>query len=269
MPKLRDWQRAMRASLIAREPAVVESLADSVSLADGVPADRLDIYRNTIFSGLTRALRLAYPAVDRLVGGDFFDATADIFIRTHLPRAAYLDQYGDAFPDFLQGFAPAGSLPYLADVAWLECAVNGALHAADEMPLELAQLAAVAAEDQGRVSFRARASVRLVRTQYPADDIWRAVLNRDDEALAALDLDTGPVFLLVERAEDGIQVIRMQEPAWRFLAALCSGEPLRTAVEAAPDIDAPSALAAYLAADRFVAFTLSASVTEQTREIAA
>jgi hypothetical protein len=265
MPKLRELQRSMQASLIERESAVIESLAD------GVSADRLDIYRNTIFSGLTRALRLAYPAVDRLVGGEFFHGAADIFIRTHLPRAAYLDQYGDAFPGFLRDFAPAASLPYLAEVARLEWAVNGALHAADEAPLELGQLAAVPPQHQGRVSFRfrARASVRLVRTHYSADAIWRAVLNSDEPALAALDLAAGPVFLLVERGEDGIEVNRLQEPAWRFLAALCGGEPLDTAVEAAGDIDAPSALAAHLAAGRFVAFTLTAHETTETREAAA
>lgn len=263
MQTLREWQRAMRASLIAGEPAVTESLAPDVS------ADRLDIYRNTIFSGLTRALRLAYPAVERLVGTEFFDGAADIFIRTHLPRAAYLDQYGDTFPAFLQSFAPATSLPYLADVARLEWAVNGALHAADEMPLELAQLATVAAEDQGCITFRARASIILLRTHYPTDAIWRAVLNCDDEALAGLDLGTGPVFLLVERGEDGTEVIRMQEPAWRFLSALCAGDVLQSAVKAGRDIDAPSALAEHLAAGRFVAFALRAPATEQTREIAA
>ena len=111
MPTLLEWQRAMRASLVQRDAAVIVG-----SLADGAAADRLDIYRNTIFSGLIRTLRLAYPAVERLVGTEFFDGAADIFIRAHLPRAAYLDQYGDTFPDFLRDFAPAASLPYLADV---------------------------------------------------------------------------------------------------------------------------------------------------------
>ncbi|MBX6329097.1 MAG: putative DNA-binding domain-containing protein [Pseudolabrys sp.] len=263
MQTLRDWQYAMRASLIGREPAITQSLAR------GVSADRLDIYRNTIFSALTRALRLAYPATERLVGADFFDGAADIFIRTHLPRTAYLDQYGDEFPDFLQSFAPAARLPYLADVARLEWAVNRALHAVDETTFELAQLAAVGAEDRGRVRFRPRASISLLRTQYPADHIWRAVLNRDDKALAAIDLRTGPVFLLIERGEDGMEVIRMQEPAWRFLSALCKGEPLEAVIEAARDIDAPTALAEHLAAGRFVAFTLSVPAMEKTREILA
>ena len=264
MLTLLEWQRAMRASLVQRDFAVIVG-----SLADGAAADRLDIYRNTIFSGLIRTLRLAYPAVERLVGSKFFDGAADIFIRAHLPRAAYLDQYGDTFPDFLRDFAPAASLPYLVDAARLEWAVNGALHAADESPLELAQLAAIPAEDHGRVCFHAHPSVRLLRVDYPVDDIWRAVLNGDDDALTTLDLASGPVCLLVERNATGIEVIRLQELRWRFLAALCTGVPLSSAVEVAKDIDAPSALGAHLAAGRFVAFTLSAHETAEPQVTAA
>src|SRR5712692_5131765 len=115
MPTLLELQRAMRVSLLERESAEIVG-----SLADGVQPDRLDIYRNTIFSGLTRALRLAFPAVERLVGDEFFAGASDAFIREHLPRAAYLDLYGGEFPDFLSRFLPATSLPYLAGVARLD-----------------------------------------------------------------------------------------------------------------------------------------------------
>jgi Putative DNA-binding domain len=250
MPTLLELQRAMRASVVEGEPA-----AFVLSLATGVPADRLDIYGNTIFSGLTKALRLAFPAVERLVGAEFFGGAADAFIRQHLPRAAYLDQYGGEFPDFLGRFPPATSLSYLADVAALEWAMNCALHAPDETPLELSQLAILTPQDQGRVSFRAHPSVSLLRSDFPIDDIWRAVLSGDDHALAALDLAAGPVFVLVERGATGIEVTRMEKPAWKFLDALCRGEPLHSAIDSATDLDAPCLLAEHLAVGRFVAFT--------------
>lgn len=251
MPTLLEVQHVMRAGLIERETAAIVA-----SLATGVGPDRLDIYRNTIFFGLTRTLRLAFPAVERLVGAEFFDGAADVFIREHLPRAACLDQYGGEFPDFLNRFPPAASLSYLADVAWLEWAVNCALHAADEAPADFSQLAALPLEDQCRVSFRAQSSVRLLRSDFPVDDIWRAVLNGDDQAMAALDLTAGPVLLLVERGVTGIEVTRMRDSAWRFLQALCRREPLHSAIASAADGDAPSLLAEHLAAGRFVAFTL-------------
>ena len=252
MPTLLELQRDMRAGLIEREVGPIAQ-----SLADGLGTERLVIYRNTILTGLTRALRLAFPAIERLVGGEFFETAADAFIAEQLPRVAFLDQYGREFPDFFSRFPPAASLPYLTDVASLEWAVNCALHAPDETPLELSQLAAVAAEDQYRVSFRAHTSVGLVRSNFPVDDIWRAVLTRDDRAIVALNLAAGPVFLLVARGEAGLEVARMEESAWRFVEALCRSEPLFCAINAAPGLDATNLLAEQIARGRFVAFALN------------
>ena len=132
MTTLLDLQRAMRASLVDRDDGAIAAL-----LADGVTADRLNIYRNTFVTGVTKALRLTYPAVHRLVGAEFFEGAAAIFIAQHPPQAAWLDEYGAEFADFVRDFEPAASLPYLADVARLEWAVSRALHAADEPPLDL------------------------------------------------------------------------------------------------------------------------------------
>jgi hypothetical protein len=261
MPALLELQRAMRASIVELDAsAIVESLAT------GSEPDRLDIYRNTIFFALTRALRLAFPAVELLVGGEFFASAADAFIREYLPRAAYLDLYGGEFPDFLSRFPPAISLPYLADVARLEWAVNRALHAPDETPLDLSRLAALVPDDQGRVSFRVHPSVSLLRSDFPVDDFWRAVLNSDDQALADLDFTSGPAFLLIERGPTGVEVTRLKKPAWRFLDVLCRSEPLFSAIDSADDIDAPGLLAEHLAAGRFVAFSLDANKASASPE---
>ena len=42
-------------------------------------------------------------------------------------------------------------------------------------------------------------SVSLLRVNYPVDAIWRGVLAGDDAALAAVDLASGPVAMLVQR----------------------------------------------------------------------
>ena len=253
MPTLRELQNAMCRSLVQQDDEAVSPL-----LADGVAPDRLDIYRNTILSGLTKALRLSFPAVQRLVGADFFDGAARLFILEHPSRAAYLDLYGEEFPEFLRKFPPAASLTYLADVARLEWAVNCAIHACDVVPLELAELAAIKAEDQSRVGFVAHPSVHLLRTHYPVDHIWQAVLAGDEGTLTSLSVDSGPICLLVERRTTGVEVVRLDEPAWHFLTALCAGRPLQAALDMATDFDAPTALAEHLAVGRFVAFELTA-----------
>lgn len=249
MPTLLDVQRAMRASLVdCDDDAAAALLAES--------PDRLNIYRNTFMVGVTKALRLAYPAVRRLVGGDFFDGAASLFIARCPPRAAYLDQYGADFPEFLSHFQPAATLAYLADVARLEWAVNRALHAADAVPLDLARLAALAPAEQARVAFVPHSSITLLRADYPADLIWRGVLSADDAALGAIDLNSGPVHLLVERLAAGVQVSCLEQPAWRFAGALCEGRPLEAALAEAPESRGDRLLAEHLAAGRFVGFRL-------------
>jgi hypothetical protein len=265
MPTLLELQHAIRRSLVQGGDEAVSAL-----LAADIAHDRLDIYRNTIIAGLTKSLRLSFPAVQRLVGADFFDGAARLFIAEHPPRAAYLDLYGDEFPDFLREFPPAASLAYLPDVARLEWAVNCAIHARDVEPLELAALAAIQPEDQGGVSFVAHPSVHLLRADYPVDHIWQAVIAADDRALAALDVDAGAVCLLVERRATGIEVVRLDEPAWRFMADICAGRPLQLALDSAADFDCAAALAEHLAFGRLIACKFAASdATPSSHEFAA
>ena len=259
MPSLRDVQDAVRRSLIAGDAAVAELV-----VGDGVaPAERLDIYRNGFVGVATRALRLNYPAILRLVGDDFFDATAQAFVTEHPPASAWLDQYGETFADFLEVWPAARSVPYLADVARLEWAVGCALHAADADALDataLASLAALAPDAQANVRFIPHPALHLVHVAFPADTIWRAVLGRDDAALAAIDLAAGPRWLRVERSDAGVEVVPMRPAEWRLTQALRAGRSLQQALDASgdlPDVDAPMSIAQHLAAGRFTGFRLT------------
>src|SRR6266852_5083556 len=98
MPPLLDLQRAIHRSLARGEDGEISAHL----VADGTePAERLGIYRNTLESALTAALRLSYPAVERLVGSEFFEGAARLFIKEQRPQNAYLDEYGAGFPEFL------------------------------------------------------------------------------------------------------------------------------------------------------------------------
>jgi hypothetical protein len=248
-PSLPELQRALgRAVARGEKHAVIPHL-----LADGIaPSERLGVYRGTFASALVRALRLSYPAVLRLVGAEFFEGSARAFIDEDPPRSACLDDYGEGFAGFLARFAPAASLEYLPSVARLEWALNRALHASDAAPLDPARLARE--DDPARVRFSPHPSASLLRADHPADAIWRAVLDEDDAALAAIDPASGPVWLIVHRADSGVELERLDEKAWRFTAALFAGRPLHRALEEAPCAAAQSVLAAHLAAGRLCGF---------------
>jgi hypothetical protein len=252
-PSLRDLQCALCASLVGSDVGA----AGRYVVADGLaPERRLSVYRNTFDSTLANALRITYPAVHKLVGAEFFEGAARLFAHEHPPRTSCLDLYGADFADFLAAFAPAASLPYLPDVARLEWTVNRALHAPDTQPLDASRLATVDPGLHERLRFAVDPSVSLLVVGYSADAIWRAVLDGDDAALAAIDLADGPVRLLVQRLTAGVEVVRIDELAYRITAALFAGQALGMALASDP-ATAAAVLAEHLAAGRFVAFEIA------------
>jgi len=252
---LLEIQTAMRRGLLDDGHERVAAILGDVL----APADRLSIYRNTSRTALINALRLNFPAVQRLVGEDFFAVAADTFVTRDPPRTAWLDLYGESFPEFLESFEPAAPLIYLPDVARLERAVGHALHAVDAEPLEYSRLLDIDPSVQGRVCFTPHPSRSLVFSPYPVDAIWRAVLARDNAALAALDLSAGAVWLLVERLAGEIKVAQLDERRWKFAEALFACHSLSTALTVADDPDAAAWLAAHLAAGHFSNFALSST----------
>ncbi|MGH6717236.1 MAG: HvfC/BufC family peptide modification chaperone [Bradyrhizobium sp.] len=251
MPKLLELQRMILRSLVQRDDVAAAGyiIADLLS-----PEARLDIHRNTMIGGLTTALRLSYPAVHRIVGVEFFESVAHIFIEAQPPESAWLDAWGAGFPEFLASFKPAAILAYLPGVARLEWAVSRALHAPDAPALDLSRLSRIDPADHERIAFIPHPSLGLVCAEHPVDAVWRAVLDQDDAAMAAIDLDAGPVRLLVQRLDTGVEVVRISEPMWRFAQTLYASRPLPAALAAAPEIDAAGALAEHLAAGRFTDF---------------
>ena len=256
MPSLRDVQDAVRRGLL--HDAGADALA-CIAASGLAPGQRLGIHRNTLLGALTRALTLSFPAVHRLVGADFFEGAADVFARERPPRCADLNAYGDEFADFLQRFGPAATLAYLPDVARLEWAVNRALHAPDVAALDASVLAAAASADPGRVCFTPHPSVGLLSSAFPVDTLWRAVLHQDEAAMAAIDLRSGPVHLMVHRRADAIEVERLEEDPWHFASLLLGGQTLSTTLAAVPYVDATMLLAGHLLAGHCTQFHIDDS----------
>jgi putative DNA-binding protein len=252
MPSLRELQRSFGAFLLdARRDAPCVHIVDDGFTA----AERCGIYRNGCRSTLIAALRLAYPAVDRLVGAEFFDAAAGEFALAHPPTSGYLNEYGAGFADFLPGFEPAAPLFYLPDVARFEWALGAAANAPDAPFLEPGALAAVEAADHAALRFEPHPSLRLLLLSFPADRIADAVLAGDEATMARIDFSDGPVAVLVHRGRDGVEAHRLGTRAYDFVSRLCAGETLGALVEAV-DADAPALLAEQLAKGRLTAFRI-------------
>jgi hypothetical protein len=263
VPTLLELQTAIRSHLLDGTPIAASALLDQAL----VPSDRLSIYRSTSLTTVIKALRLNFPAVERLVGEEFFAAAAEAFVTQEPPGTAWLDLYGESFPEFLQGFEPAATLVYLADVARLEWRVSRALHAIDAEALNYSKLLNIEPSEQARLRFVPHPSVSLLSSPYPVDQIWRAVLAHDDAAIAEIDLASGPVRLLIERHSGDVEVTWLDQPRWTFAEALLTGKPLAAALEAAGDPDATLWLAEHLAAGHFTDIRLQPTRPAQEKAL--
>jgi hypothetical protein len=234
MLALPDLQAAFARTLLGDDGAPLAALI----AADGLAAEeRLDVYRNNVFASLTEVLRDTFPAVCRLVDERFFAYAAHEFIRCHPPQRAVLAEYGAQFAAFLAGFAPAGELVYLANVARLEWLMAAAAHAADAAPAAAVMLAPVPAEETPRLVLCLHPALGYIASPWPIDRIWRANCRGADSG-ETIDLDSGGVRLEVSRP-GGDVLLRALDPAtFAFRDALAGGALLGPAAVLALAADA-------------------------------
>jgi hypothetical protein len=228
MATLRELQQGFMKALYDGDDDLAARL---VPRGPGGGRDRLRLYRNSVFGILTDALAAVYPVVQRLVGERFFAFAARAFIPKHPSHTGDLHAYGEWFPAFLATFAPAGGLPYLADVARLEWACHRAFHAAEAPTLDLARLAAVAPTDHATLRLRLAPAATVLTSSYPIHRIWAA--NQPGSPEQNVDLGLGGVHLLVTRHGFEITQRPLAPAECAFLHHLAVGDDLEAACRAA------------------------------------
>lgn len=196
------------------------------------PERRLSIYRNNTLLGLTEVLRSVFPVVRRLVGDRFFDRLSREFILARPPLEASLLSYGKALPDFLASWGPVDNLPYLADTARLEWFCHEVYHEANDSTVDWDDFQAVMGGNPGTTRIRLRPSVRLLKSEFPVDLIWRA--NQDVSAeVNEIKLSAGGCRLLIYRPEWQAGIVRLDEGGYRLFQMIEAGSTLNDAVQEA------------------------------------
>lgn len=229
MPSLADLQRRFARALGAGNAHDIPDAAGTANVAG------IAVYRNTIRANYRSALRATYPVVCALTGVPFFHAAVDAYTEAQPSRGGDLNVYGDAFGNFLADYPHARTLPYVADVARLEWAIDEAHRAADavESPATLlAALAATPPDRLGQQRFKLDASCRLLRPVHPALRIWQ-VHQPGFTGEHAIDFDAPPEHLLVRREAGVAAIERIDAGEHAWLAALDHACTLASALDAA------------------------------------
>jgi len=216
---------------------------DGLCSANGAdPASRFAVYRNNVQGSLINALADSYPVVMQLVGDEFFRAMAGVFIQNHPPRSPLMSDYGSELADFISGFEPAASVPYLDDVARLERLRTLAYHAADALPLSQERIATVFADADGLNELRIglHPSLYLLDSNFAVVDIWAA--HQHDATLAGIDLNQAQHALILRNGLE-VEVFNVDLGISQFIRQLKAGLSLTQALASADAFDLGQTLA--------------------------
>ena len=258
MPPLHEFQSVMAKYLTAPPgPAVPASLRALLPPEAARPEKRFAVYKNNVYARLVETLRDTFPAIECLVGAEFFRYAAVEYIAQTPPGIASLLAYGNGFPEFLAGFPPVSQLPYLGDVARLELLYLEAYHAAEAQPSS--DCSSIAPSDD--IWPKLHPSARLMTSPFQVSRIWE--LNRSDTAFEEVTLPLMREYLLVIRPARQVEVRRVSFGAYAALFAFAHGVSCAGAREEAewaePGIDFQAHYESLIRGGTFVAGTTERS----------
>jgi hypothetical protein len=214
---------------------------------------RYNVYRNNVTVSLINALAAAFPATLRIAGVDFFRAMARFYVRAAPPSSPLLFDYGRDFPDFIERYEYAQSVPWLADVARIERAWLDAYHAADVQPLVPRDLAGIPPDQLANTVFKPHPATRVIRSRFSAVTIFTA--SRSDGPAIRVEV-VEPEDALLTRPALEVEVRRLPPGGAIFLSRLMTGESFGAAATAAftesPSFDLPANIRELLEAGAFI-----------------
>ena len=224
-------QTLLRALLGDARPGVVAGW-----LRDGARVERgLAAYRSNAGALAERALALAYPTVQQLLGAESFAALARALWQRQPPVAGDMGLWGGALAAFIADAPSLVDEPYLADVARLEWAVHKAERAPDAAGA-VQGLDRLAGDDPMRLQLRLAPGTALIFSAHPIVTIWQthrsAEADRFAPVRAAFAAGQTECALIARRAWQATVTAIARDEA-RFTAALLAERPLGSALSEA------------------------------------
>lgn len=223
---LRETQAAFAAHLAGHGRA---DLVAAIAGDSRTALLRLQLHRHHVAKSIAAALAASFPTVEAVVGQEFFDLLARDFMAVASLEDPVLSRYGEHFPKFVAETQQRHGLPYLADVARLDWALNVAFHAPWDPRLSAANLAAWPEESVPELSLRLPAGSSLIEAAWPLDLIWQA--SQPGTSVDKVDLAAGPACLVVFRRREDAAFAVLGPGETAFIESLSLGHPLTAAAQ--------------------------------------
>jgi len=220
---LRDVQRWL-ANVILTADAESCGVGPVALPPRGTAAERLHAYVDGYPARVREALSEAFPAVAHLVG----DAAFSDLTRRYLPRVptgAYsLAEVGRVVPEFLGEDVLAAELPFLADLARLEWAVQCAFHAVLVPPFDPSTVADWTPDEWTGARLCFQSGTACVASVWPIRTLWDARKTPREEI--DVRIEDRPEIVVVHRVDYRVACDPLVADEARVLAGLLAGATL-------------------------------------------
>lgn len=190
------------------------------------------VYRNSILIKHKNALQKVYPAVNRLVGADFFKMLSYDYQMQHPATHWSLSEFGRYLADFLCGYSKAETVPYLPDMARLEWARYELLFAPDSVQFDVRQLQAMPESDYPQLYCKLHAATRLLPFESPILDMWHFCVDKNSE-MDSFELKPERHAVLLSRKNFEVVMQTLTWGEYTLLIQLNKGNTLGMAIEQA------------------------------------
>jgi hypothetical protein len=181
-------------------------------------AERFSIYRNSIAGHHFNALKNIFPSLMRLVGLEYFEYMARLYLETYQNTESILHNIGKDFSDFLREQNNiVETLPYLPDFVLLEWRWHQVLQGVNNAPLPPQSFETLVA--QGR-HFSLPLNAQWITSIYPIFQYWK-FSQPDYTGDFALIAETPPECLLLFQRGNAVHLKKIDSQAeWTFLMSL-------------------------------------------------
>lgn len=210
MPALRDIQAAFLNDIYTG------GKSSAVYLNKSCSAERLDIFYNNTFLGLTDVLAAIYPVLQKIVGEKFFSTTAHFYIEAYSQNTGNRYTYGRELALFLNSYEPADAWPYLSDIAAIEWAYFQSSIAENESAIDFNKLTDLI-QAHSKLILSLHPGVHYIKLNYNSLEIWQEHQKEKDK-IKSIKLQKTPQTVLVWRDQnDKIFIEKISEQLQKLL----------------------------------------------------
>ncbi len=217
----------------------------SLALSDR-QAEGLSIYQNNLKATAYRALSIAYPVLELLIGDRAMRLLAQQLIQQHPLRSGDWGDWGETLATLIATSELVDDYPFLTDIVILEWKIHCANRSKNNH-FDRESLTLLEQQSLDSVRIQLSNSTQRLSSPYPIDTIWQLHQVHDVDQQKALktqlqqelDRPNRQYEFLITVAEYQVQIHRLSDPEALWFSSVLAGSSLEELLTEQPTFNFP------------------------------